>query len=112
MDQQVWDFINQFLLGALGILAPIVLGMLAAWLKAKMDQVKAGMKSEDLYLLQALASVAVKAAEQAKLAELIEDKKAFAVDYVAKYAESQGLKFDVHAIAGAIEAAVLEQFNK
>jgi LL-H family phage holin len=111
MDQAVWDFINQFLLGAIGVLAPIVLGMVAVWLKQKVAEIKVSMRQEDLYLLESLASVAVKAAEQAKLAELITDKKTFAVNFISDYLESQGMKFDVKSIAGAVEAAVLDKFN-
>jgi hypothetical protein len=112
MDQAFWDFLNQFLLGALGILAPIVLGFVAAWLKSKRDAVRAGMTTDELYLLDSLSTVAVQAAEQAKLAGLIKEKKNYAVDIMVNYLTSRGVKIDLKAIDALIEAAVLREFGK
>ena len=62
-------------------------------------------------LLEEAAKLAVRAAEQAGIAELIEDKKQYAIQIVELWLEARGVTVDIDLIDAAIEAAVLLQFN-
>lgn len=62
-------------------------------------------------VLEQAAKFAVKAAEQAGAAELIEDKKQYAIEIAEKWLSVKNLNIDVDLIDAAIEKAVLESFN-
>lgn len=65
------------------------------------------------WFLEDAASIAVKAAEQMGAAGLLTEKRAWAVSYTQKYLDAHGLhNVDVAVIEGAIEAEVLDEFNK
>jgi len=69
--------------------------------------------AEAYEMIRLAAREAVKAAEQANLAGLIEEKKQYAIDYVEKYLNrAYGITVDLDVIANAIEAAVYEEFNQ
>lgn len=62
-------------------------------------------------VLEQAAKFAVEAAEQAGAAELIEDKKQYAIEIAEKWLSTKNLYIDVDLIDAAIEKAVLELFN-
>jgi len=65
------------------------------------------------WFLEDAARIAVQAAEQLGIAGVLTEKKAWAITYVQKYLDAHGLHdVDVALIEGAVEAAVLELFNK
>lgn len=61
--------------------------------------------------LEKAARFAVQAAEQAGAADLIEDKKQYAIQIAEAWLEANHITTDLHLIDAAIEKAVLELFN-
>lgn len=79
--------------------------------QVKLAWAKALAKNPDLfYALEEAATLAVKAAEQAKLAGFIEDKLDYAMDTAEMFLAARGFKIDLHLLDAAIEKAVLEYF--
>lgn len=62
-------------------------------------------------LVEQAAVFAVQAAEQAGAAELIEDKKAYAIQIAEAWLVANHITTDIDLIGAAIEKAVLELFN-
>ena len=62
-------------------------------------------------LIEQAAEFAVLAAEQAGAAELIEDKKQYAIEIAERWLLTKNLDLDINLIDAAIEKAVLELFN-
>lgn len=62
-------------------------------------------------LVEQAAVFAVQAAEQAGAADLIEDKKQYAIQIAEAWLEANHITTDLHLIDAAIEKAVLELFN-
>lgn len=113
--EQIMQFLSVFAEGVLLAIAPVLASMVAAWLIAKIKEAWAKARAaagEWVWVLDALAEKAVNAAEQANMAGLIQDKKEYAMEIVAKFLADQGLTINIALIDAAIEAAVLEQFNK
>lgn len=104
-------FVSEFLKIVLPVLATLLAGLAIQglrWLEAK---IKA--ERPDAYeTLAFLASAAVKAAEQANVAGLITDKKAYAIDFITKRLATYGLNLDVADIEAEIEKAVFEEINQ
>jgi len=61
-------------------------------------------------LIEKAAVFAVQAAEQAGAADLIEDKKQYAIQIAEAWLEANHITADLHLIDAAIEKAVLELF--
>lgn len=61
--------------------------------------------------LEKAAKFAVQAAEQAGAAELIKDKKEYAIQIAEAWLAANHITTDLHLIDAAIEKAVLELFN-
>lgn len=108
----LWKFVESFVVA----LVPILVPLLAAWLLPKAIMAWKGLKSkldsDDIYLIESIAGVAVKAAEQAKLSGFIQDKKTYAMEFVEDWLKARGVKLDLKLIDSTIEAAVLEEFNR
>ena len=62
-------------------------------------------------LIEQAAVFAVQAAEQAGAAELIKDKKEYAIQIAEAWLEANHITTDIDLIDAAIEKAVLELFN-
>ena len=62
-------------------------------------------------LVEEAAVFAVQAAEQAGAADLIKDKKQYAIQIAEAWLEANHITTDLHLIDAAIEKAVLELFN-
>ena len=113
MDGQYFlDLLFKIVEGILVAVAPLVVGLVAMWIKAKIDEVKAGIEQQlndnQRWLLETAANVAVEAAEQMKLGELIEDKKDYAMAVAQQYLASHNVNLDLEVIEAAVEAAVLD----
>lgn len=109
------EFLSEFVQGLLLAFAPILASLIAAWVLAKAREAWVDLKAAgpDIeWILKSAADIAVRAAEQAKMAELIKDKKAYALDIAEKWLLEKGVTVDLALIDAAIEAAVLSEFNK
>lgn len=96
--------------------APILAGMVAAWLGNLIKQARARahqiVGEEWEWTLKAGADMAVKAAEQLEIAKLITDKKGYAIATLKNYLDANGIDIDLALIEAAIEAAVINNFPK
>ena len=109
------EFLSNVVESVLLAFAPVLAGLIASWLIAKVKTIWAEFKASQAipsYVLEEIARIVVLAAEQMKLAELIENKKDYAIQTAAEWLEAQGYKINLSAIEAAIEAAVMTEFNK
>ena len=109
MDMEI---ISKFLESFLLALAPVLASLVAAWLALKIKELWASFSEGNpdvaMYVQEA-AAMAVKAAEQANLAGLIQDKKTYALGLAESWLKATyKLTIDLDLIAAAIEAAVLD----
>jgi hypothetical protein len=119
MDNTFWsEFLLKMANAMIPVLQwalPIMLASFTAvavqWFRVLEAKLKAE-KPTEYAKLEWLCNNAVIIAEQMKLANLIEDKKKWAVDYVQKKVDEQGLKFDVATIEQEIEKAVYGEITK
>ncbi len=113
----IWkDFVSVFVQEFLGIVVPVLAsllaGLLIAWIKKLVEEIKVKMDHRFMWMLDEAVRVAVLAAEQANLAGFVEDKKSYAIDVAEKWLAARGFKVDLGILADQIEAAVMEEFNK
>ena len=108
----VSKFAQEFLSIVLPVLASLLAGLVIAWIKKVIEQVKAKMDERFIWLLDEAVRVAVLSAEQVNLAGFIEDKKDYAIGVAEKWLAERGYKIDLGVLADRIEAAVMEEFNK
>ena len=109
------QFLSDFLEILLAALLPVAVGFAVAYLKALTEKKLAEIKSEwpDAFsVVEMIAAQVVAAAEQAGAAELIDDKKEFALDMAKKWLLQYDLDIDLDLISAAIEAEVIRQFKK
>jgi hypothetical protein len=109
------DFLVKVVEGVLLAFAPVFASMLAAWLLAKARAAWAEFKAAQVvpaYILEDIARIVVNAAEQMKLAGLIEEKKDYALATAEVWLKDQGFNVNLDLIEAAIEAAVMQEFNK
>jgi hypothetical protein len=101
---------EQVLLNVAPILAVALLGWLFA--QGKLAWARAKAYAPDwAEAVESAADLAVKAAEQSKLAGLIESKKDYALEIAEQWLKARGVKVDLHLLDAAIEKAVNENFN-
>ena len=109
------DFLSQFVQAFLMASIPPLAGMLAAYLVGLIRKTWLEVRSyagDWVWLLDEAARIAVRAAEQMELAEIISDKKQYAVATVDAFLKEKGFTVDLSLIEAAIEAAVLREFGK
>lgn len=109
------DVFSKFAETLLVGLLPVLAAFIVRWVKAKAEFELARLQTEKrevYYALTFVVRLAVNAAEQANLAGLIKDKKAYAISVAEKYLAEMGITIDLDVIDAAVEAAVLEEFNK
>jgi hypothetical protein len=110
--ENFWSDLLQNLLMAF---APVIASLLAGLLYAQIRKVWAQFKAEKpdvAWALESAARMAVLAAEQAGAKELIEDKKAYAMNVAEKWLATKGITLDLDLIDAAIEAAVYDELNR
>ena len=108
------DFLSQFLQHLLLALLPILAASAATWLLAKARQAWAQFKASKPDLaaeLESIARTVVMAAEQAGAANIIKNKKDYAIQMAQNYLSLKGLHIDLPLIDAAIEAAVYDVIN-
>ncbi len=112
MDTKFWAGLLQAIL--ITMLPPLIsmgVAALFAWMKKSWTEFKV-KKGELAYQLEWVARLAVQAAEQAKLAGFITEKKKYAIEFVTKYLADHGVPINVELIDVAIEAAVYAEITK
>jgi hypothetical protein len=115
MKEVLMDFLSIFLQNFMLIAIPALASAAFAWLFALAKKAWLDFKAKkagSALVLEEVAKMAVLAAEQAGVSTLIDDKKEYALDIAEKRLAEYGLKVDLDMISAAIEAAVMEQFNK
>lgn len=90
---------------------PVLAGVAVKWLLEKVKGEVQKLDKDQLATLQWVAGIAVAAAEQARLAGLVHDKKVYAVSIIDAWLQARGIQIDVALIDAAIEASVFDQFN-
>ena len=112
------DFVDvgqKFLFLIAQALLPILAGYVVVFVKKFLDLQMAKLEQNNPTLADGIrqaVSLAVKAAEQAGAAGLIEDKKDYAIAIAQRWLDEQGWdEFDVDILEAAIEAEVLRLFN-
>lgn len=97
-------------------LLPFLAREAVRWLRAAVDdlrrQIEAAGHADKLKTLQTLARWAVTSAEQMGAAEIIKDKRDWAVSFLSDQLEARGIYLDEDAIVAAIESAVYDEFNR
>jgi hypothetical protein len=113
-----WSEVSPIVSAVLQVVLVAVLSIVAQyvtrWLKAKSAEALSAAKDYQpsiLAMVESIASVAVKAAEQAGAAGLIEDKKRYAMGVASKWLDDQGIIIDLSLISAAVEAAVLSELH-
>ena len=107
------ELLSQVLMAVLTICLPPLVTIAVKWLNAKTNEIKQQIEQNNPgwgYALEEAAALAVSAAEQSKLAGLIADKKAYAIDIIEKWLEARKIHIDLDLIEAAIEAEVIRQF--
>ena len=108
MNEFLANFAEAVILAAVPIIVPLVIG----WLFRKYQNATREIDSGLDWALRTAASIAVQAAEQSGLADLISDKKTYAIEVAEKHLVAAGLTgIDLDLIGAAIEAAVYENFT-
>ena len=100
------EFITKFALALIPVVVPLVVAkVFQLWAKGK--QALTEWNPTLAYVLEAGAKMVVSAAEQAGAAQLIADKKEYAINALQKYLADHGFgKVDLVVIDAAIEDAV------
>jgi hypothetical protein len=109
-NKVLFDFLNLFLQAVL----PVLAAALAGWLysQARLAWQKFQNARPDVAdSIQWAAEIAVRAAEQANLGGLIDDKKHYALQFAQRWLELKKIPIDLEALDGAIEAAVWSELN-
>lgn len=109
------DILSKFVEALLLALAPLLASLAAAWLLAVARKAWADFRAAEpgkSYWIEEIASIAVRAAEQAGMAGYVEDKKTYALHIAERWLAAKGLRIDLELIDAAIEAAVWEELNK
>ncbi|NMC30740.1 MAG: hypothetical protein GYA45_11790 [Pelolinea sp.] len=105
-------FIEIFLKAVLPVLATALASLVAALITKGINWLKSKLDLQMQFILNEAVKSAVLAAEQVHLVDAAIIKKDYALDYATRWLAARGYKIDLGLIGDAIEAAVLEQFNK
>lgn len=104
--ETVMDTLAKFAQDLLAVALPIIAVAALNWLKGEVERRKLGG------LIDQYAPMVVRAAEQLELGKVITDKKAYALKRLDEILTSHGVKVDQALIELAVEAAVMDEFNK
>lgn len=107
---------GDLLMLALPILAGYLTVIIRRWVLLKLDGLKIRVQdssnSLDDWALEAGSKLVVRAAEQLKNNQAINDKKEWAVEQLWQYLLERGVDLPLDHIATAVEAAVWKEINK
>jgi len=112
---EIVDLLQEFLMGLLVLVLPVVSVFVVKALKALADKWIVEMEQKKPQLASAIkvaVNLGVKAAEGLKIGGFIEDKKAHALEVAQNWLNQEGWdEVDVAILLNAIEAEVLSVFN-
>jgi len=111
--------LNQIIQTVLAALLPIIAGFAAAWLRqwviVQQKKVESEIGEQWSWAIKDAVKIAVNAAEQSELADLIKKevgaKKSWAIESARRQLLARGIDINVQVIADLIEAAVFEAFK-
>lgn len=110
------NILETVLTAVITVAAPFLIKALFDWLKLQQGEAERWAGQELTDVMRRAVVIAVRAAEQSGLADIIgeayEGKKDFAIAIAERYLVSIGVEFDLDVIADMIEAEVLRQFPK
>lgn len=112
--EQYSQYYNVFIQQVLQLLAPVVAAMVVGYGIQGFRWMQQKIKNEqpDVYgVLSFVTAAAVKSAEQAKIANLIQDKKAYAITLIEERLKTYGITLELHDIEAEVEKAVYEEFQ-
>ena len=115
MKEVLIDFLSQLAQGVLLAFVPVLVTLITSFVVAKVKGAWSQFKDEQAGwagIIEELAAIVVKSAEQANIAGLIDDKKSYAVQTLQLWLDEKGIKIDIAVIEAAIEAAVFDEFTK
>lgn len=109
------DILQAVLITIIQVLLPIVLGMVAVWLRAAWQKAKGEISQQQYDMAVELAHQFVLAAEQNGLTGMIanvgEEKKRWALEQLDKALQARGIKLDLQMLSSMIESVVHEVFK-
>ena len=104
--------ISQLLQSLVLATVPVLGGMAAKWIAAKVSVERAKLTNEQNYIVDALIRTAIFAAEQLKVSEQIDNKFDYAFSMVDNWLTARGISMDFDEIRARIEAEVKQSFPK
>ena len=112
-----WNEILEMVLKLIiSVALPVLLKLLFDWIKVQKGKLEQSLDAETRYIVQEAVRIAVLAAEQSGLAGLIgkeyKGKKEYAIALAENWLLEYGVTIDLNVLAGMIEAAVMEEFNR
>ena len=109
MDANFWsNLLQQVLVIVLPPLCAAAVAFVVAWIRKQEKLINA----DTLKQIENGARLAVQAAEQAGAAQLIQNKKVYALEWLQKWLESNKINVDVMLLDGLIEGAVLSEIKR
>lgn len=102
----------QLLQLVLEALLPVLAVMAIKWVQVLIKNGIAKLEPNVQDILNEGVRIAVLAAEQMGLSQQLQEKKAFALEMAQLYLAEHGVELDIEVIAAAIEAAVMDEFNR
>ena len=109
-NKVLFDFLNLFLQAVLPVLAAALAGWLYSQARLAWQKFQ-NARPDTADAIQWAAEIAVRAAEQANMGGLIDDKKHYALQFAQRWLELKKIPIDLEALDGAIEAAVWSEIN-
>ena len=104
-------FLQKFLEVVLPVLATALAGLLIAWITKVINDIKAKLTDDQIFVVNEVVRSAVLAAEQVHLKDAAIDKKDYALNIAESWLSSKGIKLDLAYLDAKIEAAVMDEFN-
>ncbi len=110
LNQVFSAFLNAFLPVVLPVLFAALAGLAVQYIRLLQAKIKA--EYPDVFAqVEWIANAAVIAAEQAKVGELITDKKNYALQVAEAWLKQYNINVDMKVLDAAIEKAVYDVFN-
>jgi hypothetical protein len=111
-----WSGLLSTCIQAVALVAlPLLAKYAVSWMTAQREYLEKQARAyapDEMDILIEAARMAVGAAEQSKLAGLVEDKKQYAIGVVEQWLSTKGFVVDLHLIEAEIERQVGLQFPK
>lgn len=105
-----WTFISALLQSLALATIPVLAGMAAKWMDAKISTERAKLNTEQNYMIDAFVRTAVFAAEQLNVTGQIESKIDYAMNLIDTWLIAHKIELDLDEIRARIEAEVKQAF--